>query len=107
MIFNLATPWGRFRHSVWLGRYLRKMQTIMVLSGRGGRLQPTKRLPFESKRDRRNKQALNDDFARMVHRMWNRECNAWARAGYPGLMDRDIAKLRPYFLGARFEWFTR
>ncbi|HVJ44645.1 MAG TPA: hypothetical protein VM639_24320 [Dongiaceae bacterium] len=52
---------------------------------------------------RRSKQALNqkpvflrDEWTIMVARLTNWQRNQWARAGYPGLVKRDVTKLRLY-----------
>jgi hypothetical protein len=37
-----------------------------------------------------------DRFEEIVQKMTNRERSAWARAGYPGLSKRDVAKLTPH-----------
>jgi len=37
-----------------------------------------------------------DHFEEIVQKMTNRERNAWARAGYPGLAKRDVKLLKPH-----------
>lgn len=51
---------------------------------------------FYNDRKRREARARNAEFQAIVNTMTNWERNRWARAGYPGLREKDVQAVYPY-----------
>nr|WP_298685268.1 hypothetical protein [uncultured Dongia sp.] len=62
---------------------------------------PTARRPLDKKHPHKGRGAAErGDFQFVVEAMTNRERKQWARAGYPGLRDKDLIKLKPFAFAA-------
>ncbi len=51
---------------------------------------------FQARCEAREKLCCPDEFASEVNGFTRGQRRAWAKAGYPGLRNRDLAKLAPY-----------
>jgi hypothetical protein len=62
---------------------------------------PTARRPLGTNHPHKDRHAEErGDFQFVVEAMTNRERKQWARAGYPGLRDKNLIKLKPFAFAA-------